>query len=431
MIDFDAEQQAIQSRMKRYQQQDYQQPQGSMVGRHFVAPNALQHLAAGLRGYGAIKGISQSEQELKDLQGKRQETMANVLRDYQTAMTPTPAVAPTTTATEMPTFDDTDAASLQGVSGYGATTGAQAAKAPDYRAAGGILAASPFAQHQTAGLNLLGQIPTMEATAAERQENRDWRTKQEELARLARAQEVKDKLEAQAALERQRAQDKKDEEERRRQDKIEADKRRAEDQANQTRLAASLRTPTPKNVQIIQTDTGPVQLVDGVARPIVGQDGKPIGPVKTPEAVQRTNDATAALATIKQAREIIPKATGSYLGEGVDQLGRVVGISTSGAKAGAQLKALEGDLVSKMPKMSGPQSDKDVALYRQMAGVIGDPTTPPATKLAALDTIEEIQKRYAGQAPAMPRPTQQPGPRPQNLPQTGRIRFDANGNIIQ
>lgn len=420
MIDFDAEQQAIQSRMKRYQQQDYQQPQGSMVGRHFVAPNALQHLAAGLRGYGAIKGISQSEQELKDLQGKRQETMANVLRDYQTAMTPTPAVASTTTATEMPTFDDTDAASIQGVSGYGATTGAQAAKAPDYRAAGGILAASPFAQHQSAGLNLLGQIPTMEATAADRQETRD-----------ARAKEVKDRLEAQAALERQRAQDRKDEEERRRQDKIESDKRRAEDQANQTRLAASLRTPTPKNVQIIQTDTGPVQLVDGVAMPIVGKDGKPIGPVKTPEAVQRTNDANAALATINQAREIIPKSTGSYIGAGVDTVGQVFGVSTPGAQASAKLKALEGDLVSKMPKMSGPQSDKDVALYRQMAGVIGDPTTPPATKLAALDTIEEIQKRYAGQAPAMPRPTQQTGPRPQNLPQTGRIRFDANGNIIQ
>jgi hypothetical protein len=432
--DFEQTQLDLMQRRKKAQEgQTFNAPEGQMVSGRYVAPNFLQVLAEGLRGYGNIQDEKKYDKELSDLRGERKTVMANVLREYQTAMTPTPAVASTTTPTQMPSFDDADAATMQGVSGYGATTGAQAAKAPDYRAAGGILAASPFAQHQTAGLNLLGQIPQMEATAADRVETRS-----------SRAQEVKDRLEAQAKLEReraqdrkdleaQRAQDRKDEEERRRIDKIESEKRRADDQANQTRLAASLRTPTPKNVQIIQTDTGPVQLVDGVAMPIVGPGGKPIGPVKTPETLERTNNANAALATIKQARDIIPKATGSYLGEGVDQLGRVVGFSTAGAKAGAQLKALEGDLVSKMPKMSGPQSDKDVALYRQMAGVIGDTTTPPATKLAALNTIEEIQKRYAGQTPMTPpsTPTALPGPRPQNLPQTGRIRFDAQGNIIQ
>lgn len=59
-----------------------------------------------------------------------------------------------------------------------------------------------------------------------------------------------------------------------------------------------------------------------------------------------------------------------------------------------------------MPKMSGPQSDKDVALYKQMAGVIGDPTIPTERKMAALQTVEEIQRRYAG-VPA-PKP-QAPG----------------------
>ena len=49
-----------------------------------------------------------------------------------------------------------------------------------------------------------------------------------------------------------------------------------------------------------------------------------------------------------------------------------------------------------MPKMSGPQSDKDVAMYRQMAGAIGDPTIPADQKLAAMQTIREIQNRYAG-----------------------------------
>lgn len=121
-------------------------------------------------------------------------------------------------------------------------------------------------------------------------------------------------------------------------------------------------------------------------------------PASTPTGVK---DANEALALIRQAEQIIPASTGSYAGSIVDQAGRVFGVSTSGDKAAAQLKALEGALVSKMPKMSGPQSDKDVLLYKQMAGEIGDPTIPNERKMAALEVIKEIQQRHAGQQAAM------------------------------
>lgn len=120
-------------------------------------------------------------------------------------------------------------------------------------------------------------------------------------------------------------------------------------------------------------------------------------PVTAPTAVK---DANEAIALIGQARKLLPQATGSYGGWLRDQGHRFVGSATEGAKATAQLQAIEGALVSKMPKMSGPQSDKDVALYRQMAGVVGDPTVPVEQRQAALDTIEQIQQRYAGQAGA-------------------------------
>lgn len=128
-------------------------------------------------------------------------------------------------------------------------------------------------------------------------------------------------------------------------------------------------------------------------------------PGETRQALPTTakRDADEALKLIQSAREIIPKSTGSYLGSGVDQAARVFGASTGGDTAAAQLKALEGALVSKMPKMSGPQSDKDVLLYKQMAGEIGDPTIPQSRKIAALQVIEEIQARQAGvQKPAAP-----------------------------
>ena len=47
-----------------------------------------------------------------------------------------------------------------------------------------------------------------------------------------------------------------------------------------------------------------------------------------------------------------------------------------------------------MPKMSGPQSDKDVQMYREMAGELADDTKPIQTRLAALQTIEQLNNKY-------------------------------------
>jgi hypothetical protein len=110
----------------------------------------------------------------------------------------------------------------------------------------------------------------------------------------------------------------------------------------------------------------------------------------------KVGDATDVLALLDQADPLIDKATSSYVGKARDEAARVVGASTGGAQAAAQLKALEGALIAKMPKMSGPQSDKDVLLYKQMAGQIGDATIPADTKRAAMKTIRQINERNAG-----------------------------------
>lgn len=145
------------------------------------------------------------------------------------------------------------------------------------------------------------------------------------------------------------------------------------------------------------------ELEQGATRPVF-KDGQwitpPTGmaPGEVREVVSpiATKDAKEALNLIDQASKLIPKATGSYLGNLLDTAAQAIGVGTGGAQATAQLQALEGILVSKMPKMSGPQSDKDVALYRQMAGNIGNPNVPPSIKQEALKTIKEIQERYAG-----------------------------------
>jgi hypothetical protein len=151
-----------------------------------------------------------------------------------------------------------------------------------------------------------------------------------------------------------------------------------------------------RQAQIIDTDQGKMRMMpNGTLAPLMDVSGNAISGPKGPQGtLARQNEAQQALNAIKQAEGILPKATSS--GSLVDSAAGFVGYSTPGAQAASQLKAVEGELVSKMPKMSGPQSDKDVALYKQMAGVVGDETKPVATRQAALATVKEIQQRYAG-----------------------------------
>lgn len=138
---------------------------------------------------------------------------------------------------------------------------------------------------------------------------------------------------------------------------------------------------------------------NGNAVPISSPTGQPVVKSTTTAAQQSAkseeNTRIQRVETIiPEIRTLLSKATGSYLGAGADLLANTVGISTEGAKATAQLKTLSGQMVAAMPKMSGPQSDKDVAMYKDMAGNLSDPTIPIETRLAALETIEKLNEKY-------------------------------------
>jgi hypothetical protein len=147
-------------------------------------------------------------------------------------------------------------------------------------------------------------------------------------------------------------------------------------------------------VQIINDPNQGPLLIDkgtGLARPARSFDGKPIPGEK---AVADKKGAQAALDLIGQAEGIIPGATGSIVGDLIDKAAAAVAVSTPGAQGTAQLKAIEGALMMRQPRMEGPQSNADALLYRQMAAQIGDPWVPRATKLKALETVREIHSRY-------------------------------------
>ena len=136
-----------------------------------------------------------------------------------------------------------------------------------------------------------------------------------------------------------------------------------------------------------------------IALPKEVKSGEPVVPVRTTAPGKKEIQAGNALGIIEEARKLLDKGTGSYVGAGVDQAARAVGMATGGAVATAQLKALEGALMMAQPRMEGPQSNLDVSLYRQMAAQIGDPTVPAEMKKAALDSVEALHRKYAPNAP--------------------------------
>jgi hypothetical protein len=110
-----------------------------------------------------------------------------------------------------------------------------------------------------------------------------------------------------------------------------------------------------------------------------------------------------------------PLPTQSFLGETKNVLARVYGGSPEGAAQADQLRVLSGSLTLKMPRMEGPQSDADSKLYREMAGQIGDSSLSVQRRLAALQQVESLYRKYDKSSPTAPAmPDQMFAPPPPN-----------------
>jgi hypothetical protein len=152
-------------------------------------------------------------------------------------------------------------------------------------------------------------------------------------------------------------------------------------QGNQTQV---INDPV-RGIMLVDKGTGKVSIGNG-------SDGQPM---QTEMAAKKENSANTIMPIISDAKELIKNATGSYGGMAFDKAAQFFGGATGGAESIAKLRVLEGQLMMSQPRMEGPQSDKDVSLYRQMAGQIGDPAVPARIKAAALDEIEKITSRYS------------------------------------
>ena len=438
------QQQLLAEQLRRYQAQaQTQAPQGRMAGRVYVAPNPLEYLAAGLRGYGGMKGEQQTQQAMTDLQAKRQAAMQEALRGFGQTMQGTP---------EVPAADVAD--------GPGQTFTAPAipAKSGDPMAAYQQLLGSEVPELQKMGMQGMVAMPEMQARQQERTDNRAFQAAQADEARKARADQLTAAAQARAEQTQMAHQ--------LRMDQLAAQNASAAERAAADREFRAAQLQMQQDFQREMKKIGgavagaqpyfqPVQTAQGIGAfnartgkieyptgpngaPIIGAAADPklqgditgaretakAGVEKTVEQGKNVKRADMMLSQIDTAENILKsgKPTESGVGAAIDAAGRMIGVSNTGAQESAKLEALSGWLVANVPRMEGPQSNFDVQNYQTMAGKIGDKTVPIKERLAAVATVKQLQQKYralnqddgAPAAPAAPK----------------RIRLDVQGNVI-
>ena len=171
--------------------------------------------------------------------------------------------------------------------------------------------------------------------------------------------------------------------------------RRGQNMADaRAREANSIQREAQQSQVFEDPNLGPIIINKGTktAVPATYKDGSPILGKNAFEAQKQGKQLAEA---IPMARELIKNATSSGFGAAIDKGAAFIGKSTSGADDAAALQTLSGWMTANVPRMQGPQSDKDVLMYKQMAADIGNPNVPTSRKAAALDTLEKLQKKYA------------------------------------
>lgn len=250
------------------QAKQYRAPKDpGMVGRVYVGSHPLESLAELLRTYKAGQMEKEATDKLMGIGQQRQEAQNRDMSAFVQALRGTPAVAPQRIGADIPAFDEADAAVQKAnVGGYSGMTGGQAAKAGDPYAAYSLAMTSQSPMVRQMGMQGMAQLPQLEAAKAEKEANRAWQEQQKALDRQAREDNI--------------------------------------------RLTAKLMAANrpERQAQIIQTEQGPMQLVNGQAVPIMGVGGVPVKGPKTESATEGERKAGTLLQRLRGSQQQLSEA---------------------------------------------------------------------------------------------------------------------------
>jgi hypothetical protein len=116
----------------------------------------------------------------------------------------------------------------------------------------------------------------------------------------------------------------------------------------------------------------------------------------------KTTQGQTVLDVAKRAELVLPKASSGIISNLFTMATDAAGIPTNKSAADAQLRVLGGQLTLAQPRMEGPQSNADSILYQQMAASVANPNVPYQTRMQALNTVIELNEKYAATPTAPP-----------------------------
>lgn len=116
----------------------------------------------------------------------------------------------------------------------------------------------------------------------------------------------------------------------------------------------------------------------------------------------KTTQGQTVLDLAAKAKEVLPQATSGFISNLATMATDASGIPTNKSAADAQLRVISGALTSNVPRMEGPQSNADVALYKQSAADVANPNIPYQTRMKALETVIQLNEKYAATPSAPP-----------------------------
>ena len=421
MRDFDLEQQLIDARRRRYgEQAQTQAPQGRMVGGRFVAPHALEYLAAGLRGFGGIRGEQMAEDELRQLQTARKQAVADALRGFNENMQDRPAeVLPPDVA--------------------GPPQPAQPQNIP---AAYQALMQAPDPSLRQMGMQGITRLPELQAQREERQAQRDFQRQQAELQNQQFIERLQ--MQHQMRMEAMREQNAS------REQMAQAQREFQEQMAN---IRSSITSSQPY-FQPVQTAQGVMAFNarTGRVEPVVGSSGQPIigaqyDPVlqgslagsktgATTEAKLRTEARLDAPKAIAQGEETIRLVDDLLKAPGMKQAvgaSRMLGIQkipgTSAKDFDVRLDQLKGQqFLQAFESLKGGGAITEIEGKKATDAIARmDAASSEAEFTKAAREFQSVIRQGVARAKnAQGAQTIQPA---QTAPK--RLRFDAQGNIIQ
>jgi hypothetical protein len=121
------------------------------------------------------------------------------------------------------------------------------------------------------------------------------------------------------------------------------------------------------------------------------------------EVDKKVAQGQSALALAERARKILPQATSGAISNLFTMATDATGIPTNKSEADAQLRVISAGLTANVPRMEGPQSNTDLLEYKRAAADVANNNIPYQTRLKALQTVVDLNEKYAATPSAPPK----------------------------